>query len=105
MLCFQNDNIEYGTICTNRCDKWADCERRKAPSHMKIPFLIETVDILVQEIEPQVIDGIHVITYRPVGISPQATEHGVLEEISPSVTAMEKDTFKPTYYSNLLTQP
>lgn len=104
MLCFSHNN-KIGKICTNRCEIWENCDRRKAPSHMKIPFLVETVNVLVPELKPQVIDGIHVITYRPSGFSPQATEHGVLEEISPSVTAMEKDTFKPTYYSNLLTQP
>jgi len=82
MLCFRHS--EQGDICTNRCHEWADCSHRKSPSYMKVPFLVESVDVLVSEIEPQIIDGIYVITYRPSGFSPQSTEHGFLEEFSPA---------------------
>jgi predicted nucleic acid-binding Zn ribbon protein len=94
MLCYHDINNGHGDICTNRCEEWANCERRKAPSHMKIPFLVESLDRFVSETNPEIYDGIPVMRFHQYAISPQATENGFLGEISPT-------NDKPSFYSDM----
>lgn len=88
---------EYRDICTNRCEKIQTCSHRHSHSHQKVSFLVKTVDILVSEIEPQILDGIPVITYRPYCITKQSTEQGILDEMSPTIK-------NPTFYSDLISE-
>jgi len=78
MLCFIHS--DHGEICTNRCQSWSDCSTRKRPSYMKVPFLVEAVDRLVSEIQPQNVDGLFLITYKPYCITPQAFVNGAADE-------------------------
>ena len=71
---------------------------------MKVPFLVESVDVLVSDLRPDVIAGIHVVVYTPYAIAPQATENDILNDLSPAYKKIDGEwvIFKPSFYSNLI---
>lgn len=73
MLCFAPTKQLSGDICTNRCPERPTCHQHR------IPFLIEAVDRLADEVYSSELNGLFTIDYETYCLSPEAYINGVID--------------------------
>lgn len=73
MLCHTHSTNSMGEICTNRCENRQNCHQHR------IPFLIEAVDRLADEVYSSELNGLFTIDYETYCLSPEAYINGVID--------------------------
>lgn len=73
MLCLEHSTNSMGEICTNRCPERPTCHQHR------IPFLIEAVDRLADEVYSSELNGLFTIDYETYCLSPEAYINGVID--------------------------